>query len=165
MNAPFDLFARLRMLPDSDLLSQNDFDPNAIGSNGQSLLHEAIASKKHALIPELIRRRVPVNHQNKSRQSALHYAAIFGDVQATENILASGGDPNLIDKHGNNALWAAVLSTNRAPRIIELLVAAGADPSHKNKVGKSVLDFARESENRTLWAICGKSESEWESQS
>ncbi len=105
------------------------------------MLHEAIAFNRAELVPYLLGRGVPVNHQNKNGQTALHYAAIYGSLLATKALVESGAEPNVCDKHGNNPLWAAVLSTNQEPAIQALLVRAGADATHKNKAGRSVLDI------------------------
>jgi ankyrin repeat protein len=155
MSAEPPVFATLRTLPPEQLLLLKDISPGALGSNDQTLLHEAIAFKRAELVPFLLNRGVPVNHQNKNGQTALHYAATYGSLSATKALIEAGALPNIFDNHGNNALWAAVLSTNREPEIQTLLVRAGADATHKNKAGRSVLDIARQSQNKVLWALCG----------
>lgn len=155
------VFAALRTLPVRQFL-ETEFAPDAVGSNGQSLLHEAIAFGKPEAVHPLLERGAPVNRPNKVGQTPLHYAAIYGSLAAAEALLASGADANACDKHGNNALWASALSSNRQPAIQALLVQAGADAHRKNKAGRSVLDFARQSRNKDLWVLCGGEASEFE---
>lgn len=157
-----DLFARLRTVSSREFFSAPDLDVAATGENGQSLLQEAIAFAKTDIARELVARKVPLDTQNRKGQTALHYAAIYGALELAELILSSGGDPNLVDKSGNGPLWAAALSTNRNPRIIALLVSHGADPRGKNKAGRSVLDFARQSGNKDLWVACGGAEGDFD---
>ena len=154
------IFAELRTLPADQFLLLKVLAPTVVGSNNRTLLHEAIAFRRTELMSYLIERGVPVNHQNNKGQTALHYAAIYGSLTATQLLIESGADPNICDMHGNNALWAA-LSTHREPSIRVLLVRAGADATHKNKMGKSVLDFARQSQNQELWVLCGGKEADF----
>ena len=59
-------------------------------------------------------------------------------------LLAAGADPNKADKElGNTPLMlAATLSNVHGPEIAKLLLDNGADPSKKNKAGKSPFDVA-----------------------
>jgi uncharacterized protein len=161
MSAEPPVFSTLRTLPPQQFLLLKDIPPAVLGWNDQTLLHEAIAFKRAELVPFLLGRGVPVNHQNRSGQTALHYAAMYGSLSATQALIVGGALPNVFDKHGNSPLWAAALSTSREPEIQALLVRAGADATHKNKAGRSVLDFARQSKNKSLWTLCGGNAAEF----
>ena len=57
-------------------------------------------------------------------------------------LLESGADPNATDEQGNSALMLFIASTTVED--VAAFLDAGADVSHKNKAGKSVLQLAKE---------------------
>jgi hypothetical protein len=46
------------------------------------------------------------------------------------------------DVYGNGPLWRAAFDARGNYRLVEILIAAGADPNQKNKSDKSPIDFA-----------------------
>ena len=71
----------------------------------------------------------------------LHAAAEHDQTEAARVLLARGADSSLVDgENDDTALgWAAFFGR---PRIVEMLLAAGTDPNHRNKHGLSPLDCA-----------------------
>jgi len=71
----------------------------------------------------------------------LHVAAEFGQVEAAKVLIAHGADPSLVDGENDaTALgWAAFFGR---PRVVEVLVKAGAEASRRNKHGLTPLDCA-----------------------
>ena len=85
-----------------------------------------------------------IDHADKGGASLLWIAAHDGQVEAVKYLLARGASVDAKDTHGNAALWhttrQAVSPTPQTTNfigILELLLAAGADPDHKNKTGKT----------------------------
>jgi uncharacterized protein len=155
-----DLFRSLRT-EGADKFLAAPIDLNAVGEYGRTLLHEAIAFHKIEIAEALVARGVAVNAQDSKGQTALHYAATFGRPDLARHILETGGDPNIVDKFGNNPLWTAAVAPKKDYALVKLLADHGADPRHKNNAGRSVLDFAKQSENRQLWLACGGKEDEF----
>ncbi|MBX3229411.1 MAG: ankyrin repeat domain-containing protein [Labilithrix sp.] len=78
--------------------------------------------------------------------TALHGAAVNGDVELVRRLLAEGADPNARDATERTPLHVVHLARNdeRALEIAKLLVAAGADPRAKdgNRLMPSQLGYA-----------------------
>jgi ankyrin repeat protein len=156
-----DPFRALRTLAEDEFLSL-PIDMNALDSERRCLLHQAITAKKWNVARALVERGIELNIADKGGFTPLHFAVLYAPIDVTKLILEHGGDPNITNSHGNGPLWAA----SRPPQVdyasIGLLIAFGADPHHKNKVGRSVLDSALGSSNLTLWTICGGNEHEFQ---
>lgn len=77
----------------------------------------------------------------------LQYAAYCGDLEAALSLLAEGADPLASDDFGYTALhWNARMACAGGDRIgvAKALLAAGSNPNHRDKDGKSVLETAIE---------------------
>jgi len=111
---------------------------------GQNLLHEAIASKKYSIAEKLISLGIDVNHQDNNGQTPLHYSAIHGDRKVAKIILENRGMLDIEDKYGNEPLWHAVFNARGKYDMVNLFMSGIPDVNHKNKNGKSPLDFARQ---------------------
>lgn len=85
-------------------------------------------------IPERQRTRTP-----------LHMVAQDGDTEVAELLLEHGANPNAQEENGNTPLWEAVFRAGKSgvSPMIQVLVAAGADPTMKNNSGVSSLDLAK----------------------
>ncbi|MBA4766403.1 MAG: ankyrin repeat domain-containing protein [Porphyrobacter sp.] len=89
---------------------------------------------------------VPVDHADKDRMTMLSVAAFYGRTTAVRLLLESGADSNLADRHGNGPLWHATREASQQPRpesapfdqqIVAMLLAAGADPHHRNRADRT----------------------------
>ncbi len=145
-----EIFSALRAASYSEFFLRPDLDLHARGVNGQSLLHEAIAFGKTDIAKELIARKIDLDLQNRNGQTALHYAAVYGNVEIAQLMLQEGASVGIADQHGNEALWTAALAGKGNSRMIQLLVAHGADVNHKNNAGRTVRDFAKQSRDESL---------------
>lgn len=92
------------------------------------------------LVAELIASGADLSVSSKEGLTALHYAALSGDIGTVERLLAAGANVNLADQSGRTALHLAFpdgskdLSDRRA-ELIARLIAAGADPLATNANG------------------------------
>ena len=68
-------------------------------------------------------------------------AARKGDLDRLEELLAAGARVNDATPEGNTALMYAC--TKGKEPIIRRLIAAGAQPHHENRFGKTAFDWAR----------------------
>ena len=77
------------------------------------------------------------------------FAATKGSIEIADLLLKKSADVNAQDDDGNTALIMAVGNGNRD--LIRNLLAAGAKPSLRNKIGISAVDLAKHKEcNRHL---------------
>ena len=103
-----------------------------------------------------------VHAVDKNGVTALHHAVRFRNPIAVETLIEHGADVNqACRKSGSTPLHRAVTSTGapgtagkraEARRIVALLLAAGADPSIRNKRGRTPADYATDEEVRALLA-------------
>lgn len=155
MSERLDSFAKLRTLDARSFLSDTGWNVEETGGQGQSLLQEAISARKLDIAEALIEKGVPLDVQDDKGRTALHYVAAYGDWDLGQKIVEAGANLNISDAAGNNAVWAAVLSPRRNLDFVRVLMTNGADSSHKNKAGRSALDFCIQTGNKSLWLICG----------
>jgi ankyrin repeat protein len=116
-------------------------------------LHEAIAFNNSLLSKELIKRNININHGDTKYQTPLHYVAMQKSPEFVELILKNGGKSNLEDIYGNQALWTAVFNAKGNYTVVEAFLKFKQDVEHKNKYGKSPLDFAKQITDQFLIKI------------
>ncbi len=151
-----DSFQLIRLGQGQELLRLIDAkatDINAVNRSSQNLLQEAIAGKQSDLASELITRGIDVNHKDEQGQTPLQYAAVHKDFKTAKALVEKGADLATIDKYGNGPLWTAVFNARGNYDIVALLVANGANPNTKNKVGRSALDFATQIKENDLISL------------
>lgn len=117
-------------------------DISATGDNGQTVLQEAIASRRPDLAMWLVGQGVDLENRDRSGYTALHYALEYQFHALVERLIHAGADVGAPNKHGNAALWTAVMNARGDYALVDLLLAQGADPDARNRVGKSPLDLA-----------------------
>lgn len=156
-----DSFAKLRMSDAQTFFSDTGWNLQETGEQEQSLLQEAISARKLDIAEALIKRGVPLDVQDAKGRTALHYAVAYEDWDLGRRIMEAGASPNISDAAGNNVVWAAVLSPRRNQDFVRVLMANGADAKHKNKAGRSALDFCLQIRNKSLWLICGGKDDEF----
>lgn len=133
------------------MIEQVDID--ILDEDGQNLLDEAIFRERTSIGLDLITRKINVNQQDQNGSTPLHYAAMYGNFRLAEAAIKAGGDPNVRNESGNNALWTAVFHARGEYEIVELYKKAGADAQSKNKAGRSPLDLAKQLGDGTLIAV------------
>jgi ankyrin repeat protein len=89
-----------------------------------------------------------VNVQNKDGKNVLYQAVHESRLTMAWYLLQQKADCNMQDNEGNTALHVA-----RHPELVEILLAAGADPTIKNKQGKLASDLAAEKKNKQSLAL------------
>ncbi|MCD1258189.1 ankyrin repeat domain-containing protein [Paenibacillus athensensis] len=141
-------------------LFKRKFSPNDIhikSDAGSSLLHYAIAGRNYAIANFLLKNGIEVNLTNTDGQTPLHYIGEFPDIATAQTILEKGGNLNIRDKYGNNALWTAVFNCKgKYYDMVELFMPYKPDVGTKNKAGRSPLDFAIQTGNDKLIALLQK---------
>jgi uncharacterized protein len=111
-------------------------------------------------IAVLIRAGADVGETDKNGVTPLHHAVRFRSPAAVRALIAGGADVDQTCKRsGSTALHRAVTSTGapgtagkraEAREIVALLLAAGADPSIRNKGGKAPIDYSTDETIRAL---------------
>jgi len=149
-----DLFQAIRQNDTDFFYSHIDnIDVNQIDEDGQNLLHEAVAYSRNQLAKDLIARNINVNHKDVNSQTPLHYAANNKEIELARLILNNGGDLNIEDKYGNQPLWTAVFNAKGDYEMVKQFMGFNPDINHKNKAGKSPLDFAQQINDQELISI------------
>ena len=143
---------RLHKQNASDEINQLD-DINIINSEGQNLLQEAIAYSNKEVISLLIKLGIYLNHQDKRGTTAIHFTCMHKDIETLKDILQNGADVNIEDNYGNQAMWTATFNARGEYSIVKLIKKFGANANHKNKTGRSPLDFAKQLNDEELISI------------
>lgn len=79
---------------------------------------------------------------NKLGWTPLHYAAVKGNLDMVNYLLANEAMPNAPSPEGDSPLVMAVQSGN--VQVIQALINAGADPAAVNQKGVDAIDMARQ---------------------
>lgn len=135
-------------------------DLHQLASQGQELsgcllsacsAHNPEPQTQSAVLKFLIKSGVSVDETDKNGVRPLHRAVRFRSLRAVEVLLDAGADVNAIDRRsGSTALHRAVTNsgapatagkTSIAVAIARLLLTNGADPTVKNKTGKTPTDY------------------------
>ncbi|MDR2214453.1 MAG: ankyrin repeat domain-containing protein [Nevskiaceae bacterium] len=126
---------------------------NGRDESGSSLLHVAIAFRHDDAALYLISSGIELNAQSKDGKTALSYAAVYQNEPVARMLIERGADINLADNFGNGPLWHALQSSRKDYNLFECILNSGADPTVKNKVGKSVADAVNSRGDETLLSL------------
>jgi tankyrase len=101
-----------------------------------------------------------IHETDKNGVTALHHAVRFRSPAAVATLIKRGANVNqCCRRSGSTPLHRAVTSTGApgtagknaaAKEIVQLLIAAGADPSIKNKLGKRPIDYVADADVREI---------------
>ncbi|MEK6701057.1 MAG: ankyrin repeat domain-containing protein [Planctomycetota bacterium] len=120
------------------------------------LLLAAIGEKDLGGIERLIRLGADVNARVEG-MPILHIAVVNAMTPVVERLIAAGVDVHACDADGRTALalGAWVGSTPEHVRILDQLLAAGADPNPRDNQGRQPIDWAAQFLNRQMvnWLI------------
>ncbi len=155
------------------------FDPNSLDPTGQTALHLALRADSASVVEALLAAPgIDVNVANSSGETPLMMAALKGQLERCEQLLARGA---AVNKSGWTPLHYA--ATGPAPTIVQLLIdkgarieapspnrstplmmaagygaeanvdvllGRGADPRARNELQLSAADFARRAQRESL---------------
>ncbi|HXU68749.1 MAG TPA: ankyrin repeat domain-containing protein [Polyangia bacterium] len=118
---------------------------------GDTALHVAAATYRHAIARVLLTAGADVRARNRRGQEPLHYAAdgVPGargwdpkaQAATIARLIAAGADPNAGDSTGVTPLHRAVRT--RCAAAVEALLAGGADPRRKTDKGSTAARLAQ----------------------
>jgi ankyrin repeat protein len=117
-------------------------DVNAKEKNGSTALLNAIAYQNRRNIKLLLAHRADVSAANTAGFSALILASMRDDARTASWLIARGADLEAEDMWGNTALMWAAYSDRARPELVKLLLRAGANTDHKNKMGETAFTWA-----------------------
>ena len=112
-------------------------------SFGRTELTHAILRHKTQRALQLVKECPDVNERDRGGYSYLYFAAQACEVEVVDALLKRGADPNIETLAKTTPLDAVLFasqqySIEQAYQIVVLLLAAGADPDHKNDNGISI---------------------------
>ena len=110
-------------------------------------LHHACAGGDVARIRALLQSGASANVSDAAGWTPLHFAAQARSALAAELLIRAGAAVDPLDDHGNSPLVRAVFESRGDEQVIEVLLAAGADPHRQNRYGVSPLSLAHTIEN------------------
>lgn len=110
------------------------------------LLLSAAQKNQPDRIKEMVRSGVSASHANGVGQTALHVAALWGNVSAVQALLESGANVHSQNNLTGGTPLHMVLQSRKAAgkeleETVELLLDFGADPSQTDHFGKLPVDY------------------------
>jgi ankyrin repeat protein len=103
-----------------------------------------------AMVDCLIARGANANEVDGDGISVLAWASIANHVDTVQALLARGAQVNNIDKFGMTPLLYAASIDYGDTRVLEKLIAAGADLGAKNKEGVTAAELAKKYNHLTM---------------
>ncbi|MCY4488482.1 MAG: ankyrin repeat domain-containing protein [Deltaproteobacteria bacterium] len=105
---------------------------------------------RDAKLPDLIRclKTRDANARSANGRTPLHYAAQGEKAALVTALAGAGADVNARDERGGWTPLHLAAWFSKTPSVVEALLAVGADPTAKDKVGKTPWDYA--TQNATL---------------
>jgi ankyrin repeat protein len=108
------------------LLIERGANPNAQSKQGRTpLMNASMRPGGSAIVALLLAKGADVKARDRFGLSALHLAALAGDVETMRLLLAKGANPNLTDGIGRSPLIAA--ATSHIPGAVQLLLRNGVE--------------------------------------
>lgn len=109
----------------------------------------------YSMAEVLFSSRVDLDSENDD--PPLIRAVINNHAETVKFLLAKGAKVNLADSSGMTPLHYAATVHFGETKVLELLLAAGANPKQKNTNGRTALDLAKENKHKEVEAILMKS--------
>jgi ankyrin repeat protein len=117
--------------------------------NGWNALSYACAKGHLDITQVLLAAGADVNIKDQSGCTALSEAAYWGHLEIVNILLSAGAEVNGLDnEEGSIPLFKTIYFERTS--ILEVLLAAGANPSLRNEDGKTVLEFAIEQQKMEI---------------
>jgi ankyrin repeat protein len=108
-------------------------------------LVDAVKNQDHAAMTTLLKQHGNVNGADPAGETALYWAAHWGDAEAVDALLRAGAKPNIASRYGLTPLWEAAQRGDAI--VIGKLLKAGADVQAANPQGETALLPAARSGN------------------
>lgn len=129
------------------LISKNPELIDQISASGYTPLMLSAYHNQYAITEILLEKGAKVNISSKYG-SALMAAVVKGNKKIVKLLLDYKADPNTTDENKNTALLFSALFNQT--EIADYLLAAGANPDHKDIRGNKALDYAIIKQNEAL---------------
>lgn len=128
-------------LPVYQYLESLKINPNAIGKNGENVLHALVRRpKQEEIINYFVSKGVDINKaDNDGTTPFMNAAATNTDVTLLTSLLAQVKNINHVNNKGVSALTLAVRSNT--PEVVALLIAKGADVNVVDKNGDNLAAY------------------------
>lgn len=116
-------------------------------AGGATALSAAVSARREAIVALMLERKIDPNQRLSGGGTALMIAAALGFPEIVARLLAHGAQANAEDERGTRALHAAAQfafasrDTQRARRVLELLIEKGADLNAIDVKGRTPLLF------------------------
>jgi ankyrin repeat protein len=117
---------------------------NIIGVFPTSPLMQAVLQGDPGVVAALLSAGADINEKDQDGMTVLHWAVVAHRLDALKILLARGATVNARDRSGYTPLHYAATIDHGDAETATALLAAGADPSVKNKDGKTALGQAGE---------------------
>lgn len=152
-----DIFEAAALGDESQVRSLLQEDPErsqTYSGDGWTPLHLAAAFGTAAAVSTLLKAGAPVGavSRNPQQNQPLHAAlGLSKNMESIRLLLDQGASVNATQAGGFTPIFSAAIADRRD--LVELLLAHGADPTHRSDQGKTASQFARERghEELALW--------------
>lgn len=112
------------------------------GEDDRAALSFAAANGNMRIMDLLLEHLANVDHRDRFGDTALHWAAITGQVASVKRLLAAHATVNAQNGQGVTPLMLAI--GNNRSEVVQILLAAGADPKLEDYTGHDALGWARD---------------------
>eukprot|EP00054_Salpingoeca_dolichothecata_P026409 m.188650 g.188650 ORF g.188650 m.188650 type:complete len:281 (+) comp25649_c0_seq2:354-1196(+) len=118
-----------------NVLLTHGADLEATNLHGWTALTAASRKGHTSIVQVLLQAGAKIAHQDKTFYTPLMHASVKGQVETLQVLLNSGADVDERDVHESTAL---ILGAQH-PKVVEMLLASGADVTATNKMGQTAL--------------------------
>lgn len=120
-------------------------DLHATNDGGSTPLFQALANPNADVLRAFLEAGADPNAREARGFTTLHVAAAFGTADVIGVLLPLVADPHAPGPLGYTPLMLAATAGTR-PEVLDLLLAAGADPLARSSEGKRAVDYARDND-------------------